>query len=326
MQIWGRSAFKKWRGLRTQAWLERRIPASSRLGLNRKNLFILPTSFGWGFLCALVVMLMMGSNYQNNLILALGLWLLAMWLLCLVLCHQNLSGSVVSVVQRPEGQCDHPLRLLFAIEKANKTFPNALTAEFKTWPYEQASQHQNNQLSVDIEVVQRGRKALPRVSIASVFPLGIFRCWTVADFNSELIAYPAPLSGYACPAQELSEEHDIEQTSSDSQLQSEFAGLKTYRSGERKSLLAWKQYAAGRGLQTKVFSGNPALDLHLTDRLHSGLDYEQGLSVLAFWVRQLAQQQQSFSLQVGGQQLASGSGLAHQRAALQLLAEAPKQT
>ncbi|UPW19577.1 hypothetical protein M0C34_04680 [Agarivorans sp. TSD2052] len=323
MKVPGLTTLKQWQGLRTQAWLARRIPASSSLTLHRKNLFILPSRFGWSFLIGLIVMLMMGSNYQNNLILALALWLLALWLLCLVLCHQNLSGSRVSVVQRPEGQCDRPLRLLLSLEKPNGQWPNAVTATLKLWPNEQASQHLDGQIAVDLAVSKRGRVALPRIAIASVFPLGLFRCWTVADFNSEVIAYPAPLAGYICPAQERAEEHDIEQGANDNQQQSEFAGLKAYRAGERKSLLAWKQFAAGRGLQSKAFTGNPGLDLHLTDRLHSGLNYEQSLSVLTFWVRQLAQQQQSFSLQVGAQQLATGSGVAHQRQALSLLAEAP---
>ena len=314
-------AFKQWKGVRSAAWLAKRVPSSSSLRLTRKNLFILPTRFGWGFLIALVVMLMMGSNYQNNLIIALGLWLLALWLVCLVLCHQNMSGNIVSLLQRPEGQCDKPLRLLLNI--VNNKQPHALAAEIKNWPCKQAYQQLDGQLALDLEVQQRGRQLLPRISLSSIFPLGLFRCWTVADFNCELLAYPAPLAGFACPSQEWVEAHDVERAASDSQLQSEFSGLKAYRSGERKSLLAWKQFAAGRGLQTKAFTGNPSIDLHLSDRRHSGLNYEQTLSVLAFWLRQLAQQQQSFSLQVGAKQLASGSGQQQLKAGLRLLAEAP---
>ena len=320
----GLSRLKQWQGLRSQAWLARRIPAAKSLQLSRKQLFILPTSFGWWFLLTLLVMLVMGSNYQNNLVLALALWMLVLWLMCLVLCHQNLSGLVVNLVHGPEGQLGQPLRLLLSMKKSRGKPVQALQAKIKQWPLQQASQVLDGQLALDLEVKQRGYQRLPRVTLYSVFPFGLFRCWTVADFCCDLIAYPQPLAGHACPAKAQTEQHDIEHSHSDSLQQHEFSGLKAYRSGERKSLLAWKQFAAGRGLQIKTFTGNPAQGLHLSDSLSAGLDYEQRLAVLAFWVRQLAKLQHSFSLRVNGEQLPMGQGERHQQQALRMLAGAPK--
>jgi len=320
----GLSRLKQWQGLRSQAWLEKRIPAAKSLQLSRKQLFILPTGFGWWFLLTIVVMLVMGSNYQNNLVLALALWMLVLWLMCLLFCHHNLSGLVLNLVHGPEEQVEHPLRLLLSVKKSHGKPTLALQAKIKHWPLHQASQQLEGQLALDLEVKQRGYQRLPRVTLYSVFPFGLFRCWTVADFCCDVIAYPQPLAGHACPAKAQSEQHDIEHSHSDSLQQHEFSGLKAYRSGERKSLLAWKQFAAGRGLQIKTFTGNPAQGLHLSDSLSTDLNYEQRLAVLAFWIRQLSQQQQSFSLKVNGEQLPMGRGERHQRQALRMLAGAPK--
>ncbi|WP_432459965.1 hypothetical protein [Agarivorans sp. QJM3NY_25] len=312
---------KHWRKQRVEAWLARRIPAASSLTLNRKNLFILPTAFGWSFLLTLVTLLTIGTNYQNNLILALSLWLLALWLLCLILCHQNLSGSLLQLRYTAEGQCDQPLRLLLALDKTADKRALAVVGQLSAWQGPQASEYSAGCLAIDITVSQRGHWPLPRIDISSVYPLGLFRCWTRVDFNATITAYPVPLAGFPCPVAELAGEHDVEQLSTGPQP-NEFSGLKAYRSGERKSLLAWKQFAAGRGLQSKEFSDNPALELQLTDRALVHLPYEQSLSVLVFWVRQLNQQQQAFSFQLAQRRLASASGNEHLQAALRMLAGA----
>ena len=50
-----------------QRWLVRRIPPASRIELNHRRIFIMPTRAGAIFALVLILMLLVAINYQNSL-------------------------------------------------------------------------------------------------------------------------------------------------------------------------------------------------------------------------------------------------------------------
>ncbi|EOG7035816.1 hypothetical protein ACLH5N_004693, partial [Aeromonas salmonicida] len=61
-----------WRRFREQwqqRWLTRRIPPARQMTLGRRSLFILPTRMGLLYLLVMSAIYLLGTNYQNNLVL-----------------------------------------------------------------------------------------------------------------------------------------------------------------------------------------------------------------------------------------------------------------
>ena len=59
-------------------YLERRQPASTSLKLRQNILYVLPTRYGLAMLLLAVILYLLGSNYQNNLILLLSFLLIGL--------------------------------------------------------------------------------------------------------------------------------------------------------------------------------------------------------------------------------------------------------
>ena len=75
--------FELWRKARFKSWLNRRIPATHNLVLNRTNIFILPNSTGLCYITVTLAIYLLATNYESNLGLLLCYWLLAIFLVVL---------------------------------------------------------------------------------------------------------------------------------------------------------------------------------------------------------------------------------------------------
>ena len=72
-------------------WLNKRIPAATQHHLNHQNIFIFPAKFGLLFLSLCVLLFLLGTNYQNNLMLLLCYFLLAIFLVNLLASYINFA-------------------------------------------------------------------------------------------------------------------------------------------------------------------------------------------------------------------------------------------
>ena len=72
-------------------WLNKRIPAANEHHLDLNSIFILPTGFGWSFILLSLCLFLLGTNYQNNLMLLLSYLCLSIMLLTLFYTHQNFA-------------------------------------------------------------------------------------------------------------------------------------------------------------------------------------------------------------------------------------------
>ena len=94
---------KQWFRRRIWHWLAKRQSAKPAVELNQRFLFVFPTSYGFSLLGLAVLLYLLGTNYQNNLILLISYLLLSVFLLSIVLTYQNLSGLTVQCPSSAEG-------------------------------------------------------------------------------------------------------------------------------------------------------------------------------------------------------------------------------
>ncbi|WP_438863209.1 DUF58 domain-containing protein [Neptunicella sp.] len=313
------NVIKNWYQQRLYHWLNRRIPASREFTLQQRNIFILPSRFGLIYLLLCAGLFVLGSNYQNNLMIILCYFLLSLLLIHLLSCYLNFSGMKIQIGRVMPVFCGETAQLPLWLESGQR-HGNLFFA------YMHQSQQQcvdldrlTNPIQVNLNTHKRGILTPPRITISSFYPLGLFRCWTHLAIDCQLVVYPAPIS-CAMRLYSSSDENDEQSSTSPQQGQNDFEQLRPYQRGEPLNHIAWKQVAQGRGTYSKQFNSESSQQQWLKLLPHSQIEQETQLGQLTHMVIELTQQGQAFGLQLGAIQIAPNSGKHHQHACLEALA------
>ncbi len=320
-------------------WWQSRLPLTDNWILGQRNIYILPTRAGLTFALTLVVMLLASINYQLNLGYALTFLLAGAGLVSMHLTHGNLRGltlhlrppapvfmgdaALLEVVVSNPGQQRFGLGLRFD-DRSTVVSDRAAAAAGITWcdaPTQgQAGAH------LSLRPGRRGWQPLPALVLETVFPLGLFRAWTVWRPAARLLAWPRP----ELPAPPLP---PAEATQGDTRQSlrgagSELDGVRPWRRGDSMRQVAWKKVARSGELVSRETLGQPQQELLLPWSAAAGAagngapgDAEQRLSRLAAWVLQAEHSGRVYAVQLPGARLPMGRGDSHRRAALDLLAQ-----
>ncbi|MCD5991942.1 DUF58 domain-containing protein [Pseudomonas sp. CDFA 553] len=303
-----------------QRWLARRIPPASRVKLDHRRIFILPTRTGGSFALVLFLMLLVAINYQNSLAYGLTFLLLSMAILGILHTYRNLSGLVISAGTARPVFVGETVHLSLRLESDH----NAHQAISLGWDAEQLQQVDiASQARIEVELSlpahNRGWLRAPRLRVESVFPLSILRTWSWLDLEQTALIYPRPVAG-AMPllkgVQPHAEDHGV---ATKGPGVDDYQGLRTYQPGDNRRRLHWKAYSRGQGLLLKDFTDLSGQDLCL-DFMALGGDIEERLSRLCYWVVILSQRQQPFALRLPGYLSAVDSGNLHRETCLRALA------
>ena len=291
-------------------WLSRRLPASKKITLSHKSIFILPSGFGIAWLILVVLLFLLGTNYQNNLIMGLSFLLLSVFNTCIIYSYKNLAGLTLSSRQQSGHFAGSPI--YYPIQLSSKRQAFEIQCQFKDQPLHsiKSVNNQQSQLLVTVDKVRRGINRPGRLKVESRYPLGLCRAWSNIDLDlsqlvfAEPIADPNPVSFISKPGDE--QEHSGKHVSG----VDEFKGLKEYQTGEPLKQVAWKQWAQGRGMLTKEFEQPQGAPMWLALEDNAD-DIELVLSHLAWHTEQLSQNNQVFGLTLSGQSIPPANGEKH---------------
>lgn len=309
---------------RMSQWLDKRIPRAREYKLDLKSIFIFPSRFGWLYLTLCIGIFLLGTNYQNNLMLLMCYFLIALFLVSLFASYINFSRIHVQVGKlQPIFAGDTlPVPIWFDPDQHAASTPHGI-ATMHFWQDDAQVNvdfddlHNPTQLSLLCH--QRGKSRLPRITLNSQFPLGLYRCWTHLSFDPIVTVYPRPVP---C-ATELFERDTDEQEGDGTVSQrgyDDFDSLSPYRTGEPLNHIAWKQLAKGQGLVSKQFSSSAHQRGWLRLPPVSAEELETELGKLCYQVLELSRAGHTFGLELVSHTIAPGSGAAHQKACLDALA------
>ena len=159
---------------------------------------------------------------------------------------------------------------------------------------------------------------MPRVTIETRYPVGLFRAWSYVQPDVETLVYPRPDDAPLPAAQVIP---DAGAALSAGIGTDDFAGLRPYQPTDSPRHVAWKSVAHGNEVLTKVFAGRGAEELWLDFAdLLDGLDLEQRLSRLAGWVLRAEREGYAYGLLLPGKTIKPAHGPAHRDECLKLLA------
>lgn len=299
-------------------WIGRRSPRASKVTLQHKSIYVLPTRQGLLFILLLALMWVLGTNYENNLVLAATFLLLSVLIVSILHTYKNLSGlrfqpnHARSVVA---GEAAEFVVLVSAASGAYENVHVSLNAEASVI-FDLVDDREHS-FRLTAHTFKRGWFEPGRIRIETYFPLGSMRAWSWIELDMRVLIYPKPIASEEPPLTQLSEEHGeiiVRDNTED------FYGFAPYRAGAPLSLVAWKHYARGAGLHLKEYVGYQSQDVWLDWHALKGLDTEARLSRLCYWVLQLGKTPGLYGLRLPRQTLDLGSGSKHQETLLRALA------
>jgi len=291
--------------------------------LTQRRVYVLPTRGGLLYALSLLVLLIGAINY--NLSLGYGLVFLLGGLGIVSILHgfRNLAGLSLSVGAPAPVYAGETARFPLLLNNMDarerrllRLFLPAQAAVTVDVPPQGSAR-----ALLALAAPRRGWLMLPRVTIDTVWPLGLVRAWSYAAPALACLVYPRPadavppvptfagMQGGRLPS-EIGDE--------------DFAGLRRHQPSDAPHHVAWKTAARlgpNAALQTKQFSGTASQALWFDwALLPANMDAETRLSVLARWVLDAEDAGLSYGLRLPGGEIPQGHGPAHLHACLKALA------
>jgi uncharacterized protein (DUF58 family) len=270
---------------------------------------------------ALMLLLMLAGsiNYGSNLGHLMTFLLGGIWLIAILHTWQNLLGLTIQPGEAASvfaGQtADFSLRVMNT--GATGRFGIAVTSRALFGGSVDIPEDSGAQLHIPVKTQQRGLLQIPEIIIQTTYPLGLFRAWSYAQLEQSCLVYPKPAKQGEPPTTAIYSHSD---TGDRGVGADDFIGLRSYRVGDSPRQIDWKAQARERGLLSKQFGGDRSEQVRLDWELLKEHDTEDRLSLLCRFVLQAEEREQSYSLQIPGDKIPTGSGPLHQQRCLSILA------
>ncbi|MGH1360227.1 MAG: DUF58 domain-containing protein [Burkholderiaceae bacterium] len=304
-------------------FIPRRGPIAGDHLLTRRNIYVLPSKTGLLFGAVLLAMLVCSINYGLAMGYALTFLIFGLAVVGMMHTFRNLSAITLRA-----GKADP----VFAGQMAEVSFMALNPSRLSRFAILIDTPGMNQTESVDIApqtehlinialpAGQRGWMMMPRLTLSTRYPLGIWRAWSYWQPAQRVLVYPEPENPpLALPATRL----DNGDGQGDGGLEEDLAGIRPFQEGDSPRRIAWTAIArtGTDELISKHFDGGGTGELNLDfQTLPAGLDIETRLSRLTRWVLSAEASGCTYALSLPGNQLPPGNGPGHQTACLRALA------
>ncbi|RVU40777.1 DUF58 domain-containing protein [Rheinheimera riviphila] len=296
---------KRWFKQRMWQWLAKRQPAATTLKLQQRFLFVFPTSYGFSLLGLVLLLYLLGTNYQNNLILLQSYFLVGLLLLSIILSFRNLSGLTLSVTAAPAVFQGEDISITLQLSQPQQR----QQILFQLGDFSLLCPQLPGTVLLKLPATSRGYYQLPRIAVSTVHPFGLVRCWCYPLLQQHYWVYPKPQhqDNYLPPDADAGE------------LQ--WSHLSPYQAGDPLQRIDWKRLARQpQQPVVKVFSNVlPEQQRVLILPPLTGVALEIALSDLCAQIIELSQARQPYALQLPKQLIEFGTGPDHRRRCLEAL-------
>lgn len=301
--------------------INKRIPKNSRITLNRKQIFIFPTKFGFIYIAMCFVLLIMAINFENSLVYILLFWLISIFVSTIIFTWKNLDSlHLRGAGSQPVFEGDDA-SFGITVESLKKTHHSLWLHTKKSNNFVDCDAKSSATTYLFVPETKRGRVRLPRFTIETTYPLGIFRAWSYVDLDQSTLCYPQPIeSAMQYNNSENSDDNDyLDNNISKKRGVDNFDELKNYAIGDSVSRIDWKAYAKGNGLLVKSFVEQASNEIWLNEQDFSG-NLEAKLSHMCYWVLELSQKKQRFGFVLGNEIIEPDANEVHTKKCLEALA------
>jgi len=306
---------------RLDRWLFRLHPDEpAPVELVQRRIFVLPTGAGVAFGVTLLALLIASINYNLSLGYAFTFLLAGAAVSSIIHAFRNLVGLSIRPTAASAAFAGSEVRYTLAVDNGAGRPRPSLRARAVGGPESAFAIDPHGTAYVELrrQAPRRGRFPLGRVTLESVYPLGLIRAWSVISPRLEALVYPAPEADPpplpVAPALHAGQiqgrfGHD------------DFHGLRARVDTDSPRHIAWKVYARQGPVVVKEFAGGDGGETVLDwAELPSGLDTEARLSRLTAWVCEASRLDLRYALRLPGRTIPGNTGPAHTRSCLETLA------
>ena len=295
-------------------------PVAGWITLGLRRLYVLPTRFGLVFLGMLGFMFSGAVNYNLSLGYALLFWLTSIMLISALHANLNLASLRLAASVQRNAFAGDLLPLSITLKQDKPQSRPSLTLrqnDYKTDFHFPADTLEISSI-VSIPTQQRGWFKPGRLQLQTLYPLGLFRCWTVLDFGLETLIYPTPEANPPeLPRDALTPQAGERWVNGED----EFFGLRDWNPSDAPRMIAWRQSARNDRLLSRVLQTQQGSQLWLDwHTLPNQLSTEARLSRLCSWVLKAEALGLNYGLRLPNLEYAPGLGPTHQEKCLAALA------
>jgi len=286
--------------------------------IEASKIYILPTKYGIIYAAILMIMLVGSINYANNLGFILTFILSGMGLATMVHTWRNLlSLRINSIACQPayKGQ-EATFKLLFKSPQRPRSGIQIKTADDQQ--VFDLAKDETKEIQIQQKSTQRGWMSLKRITVYSLYPLGLLRSWGYIDLTSHCLIYPNPAK---ISAGQINADSSTSNYGNKGVGNDDFAGHRHYQLGDPPKQIDWKAAARQQTLVLKLFAGENSeqvwLDWHA---IPSDNSIESRLSLLTKAVLESHRAGILYGLKLPEQTIELNQGQHHQHQCLAALA------
>ena len=302
--------------------LRGRVPEATPVLLTRQRIYVLPTRFGLAYCLMLVVMLIAAINYELSMAYSLVFLLAGLGVVCIFHSFRNLAQLSIAPGKIPPSFAGEAARYTLRLDHPGGRARPALRLSLPGQPevVVDVPADEGAEVTLTQPTLVRGWLAMPRLRLASIYPLGLIRAWAYAAPAMRCLVYPAPHA--EVPPTAAAPDAQGAAAGRSAGLE-DFSGLRQHHPADPLRHVAWK--AAARSEQgpllTKQFDGGQSRTLWLDfDALPPDTDLETRLSLLCRGVCEADAAGVQWGLRLPGRSFDPASGDAHRAACLAALA------
>lgn len=299
-------------------WRAPRIEAGP-VRLTARRLYVLPTRAGLVFGLLLLGLLLGAMNYSLSLAYLFTFLLAGIGLAGMIHTHRNLLGLSVRAGPTAPVFAGETARFRLHLDNPSRLERFDIVIEHPEGISNRCDLPAGGQAELCLALPQprRGEHRPGRFALATRYPLGLFRCWTVLELDWSVLVYPRPADeAQAFPLGAGNGEGSTGQRPGTE----EFDGLRDYQPGDSPRRIAWKASARRDQPVTKAFDAPSDDDLWLNWQDASEPDTEARLSRLTRWLLDAEAAGLAWGLRLPNGQTPLGRGEAHRSQGLERLA------
>lgn len=299
-------------------WVRHRAGSRSAQKLDERTLYIFPSGFGWAYAMVLFSLFLCAINYQVSSVFFLTFLLAVAGLISALEAHFNLKGVSIQGFTIEDAYLGGVVKVVLLINIEGRLRYD-LYAQFshQEGVWKEKVGVDDSTLVLLLPASKRGCFQLPRITLSSYFPLGLFRVWGYVYVDSTYYVYPASVSPGFWPSPADHPGKSVLTT----QGVDEFFDLKQVADPwVQSSRIAWKIAARGQGwfLKTMVNTEGRSWIFHLQDLPPKSI--EENLQHLCYWLQHAEQNGYFYGIELNNEKSRVSQGPDHLKHCLRQLA------
>ncbi|MFK7962827.1 MAG: DUF58 domain-containing protein [Burkholderiaceae bacterium] len=303
--------------------MPRRGPIAGDHLLTRRNVYVLPSKAGLLFAIILLAMLICSINYGLSMGYALTFLTFGMVKVGMLHTFRNLSAITLRAGRADPVFAGQMAEVSFMMLNPSRLARYALRVDatgMNQTALVDVAPRTEHMVNIALPAPKRGWMLLPRLTLSTRYPLGIWRAWAYWQPAQRVLVYPEPETPpHPLPVSTLSEgDHQ-----GAGGLDEDLAGIRPFNEGDSPRRIAWTAMArtGNDELLSKQFEGGGSGEMVLDfNSLPPALDLESRLSRLARWVLDAETAGARYALSLPGTEIAPDQGPGHKTACLRALA------